>query len=151
MINLINASSSLSEPDLQDVQDRFGFTFPADFRELYLASNGGQPVKNRYRDEKGTCILHQFLPIKHAQPRLGSLEISIQRTKIEQLLLPEHLIPFAIDPFGNYYCFSTREVDFGAIFYVQMEGGSVSEENADFIAPSLNSLLAALRTKEELR
>jgi hypothetical protein len=64
MISFLNSRAPLVESDLDEVESRFGFRFPQEFRDLYLAFNGGTPEKNRFIDEKGQSIFHELLPIK---------------------------------------------------------------------------------------
>jgi SMI1-KNR4 cell-wall len=148
MINFGGTSPPLTDFDLNEVERRFGFIFPSAFRRHYLKQNGGHPDKRYFVDENGTRILHDFLPIKaSAIATLGTLETNVQRLKVERHLIPPHLVPFANDPFGNFYCFSVGEQDYGAIYWLKMEGKR--KPGGDFLSPSLDDFLAALKTEEE--
>ena len=145
MIEFSMTSCSLTESDLKEVERRFGFTFPAAIRRHYLRYNGGHPVRNRFVDENGTCIVHDFFPIKLSNaPTLGTLEDCITSVKMERSLIPAHLIPLANDPSGNFYCFSVRQEDNGSIYWVPMDGRS---KKAEYLAPSLDAFMSKLISK----
>jgi SMI1-KNR4 cell-wall len=147
MINFDHTSPPLVDSDLDEVELRFGFVFPKAFREHYLKHNGGHPDQHRLTDENGTYSVHDFFPIKTSAIRtLGTLEKCIQWLKIDQPILPSHLVPFANDSFDNLYCFSTREQDYGAIYWLKMEGKR--KPGGEFVAASLDDFLGKLRSKE---
>jgi SMI1 / KNR4 family (SUKH-1) len=147
MIKFDFTSVPLNNADLDEVEQRFSFEFPQPVRAHYLRYNGGHPDKDRFSDENGTCIVHDFFPIKiSAVSTLPTLETIIRRLKVDQRLIPDHLVPFADDPFGNIYCFSTRGHDFGAIYWLKMEGRR--KPGGEFIARSFVDLMAGLRSKE---
>jgi hypothetical protein len=146
MIEFINTSTSIVEADLDAVEQRFGFIFPCEIREHYLRANGGQPTRNRFINAERICVVHDFLPIKASViPTLKTLETHLKWLKIDQQVVPAHLVPFATDPFGNFYCFSVRERDYGAIYWLKMEGECRPE--GDLLAVSLNAFLDELKAK----
>jgi hypothetical protein len=146
MINFKYNSPPLKASDIDEVESRFGFKFPQEFRELYLQCNGGRPERDRFVDERGTCIIDEFLPIKRG--KYGPpLEDAIQHVKIDKALLPDYLVPFAIDPGGQYYCFSTRSADFGAICLYRMDGRRQGPHVIDPLAPSLTVFVGKLKSK----
>ena len=70
MIDFNYTESALVAADLDEVERRFGFRFPQEFRDFYLQVNGGRPKKDRFVDDKGTCVVDKFMPIKHGKPSL---------------------------------------------------------------------------------
>ncbi len=125
MIKFTNSRLAITDSDLSEVEQRFAFKFPPEFRAFYLGTNGGQPDLNRFVDDKGPCIVHEFLPIKHGGTGVVRLETSIQRVRVERDLLPKHLIQFAVDPGGDYYCFSIRQAELGAVIVAQRIVGAL--------------------------
>ena len=113
-------------------------------RDFYLAANGGRPEKDRFVYSEQMCTIQEFLPIKHRRKGL-TLEANLERVKS---LLPDHLIPFAVDPGGDYFCFSTRLEEFGAIFAYRMDCHDKSKATK-LLAASLTSLIGGLVTKAE--
>ena len=147
MINFINSQRPLTESELGEIEQQFNFRFPKDFRELYLHFNGGRPEKSRFIDEKGPCIFHELLPIKYGNP-LNILETSIRRVKIDNALLPDHLVQFGVDPGGDYFCFSSRESDFGSIYLYHMDRRD-SSRAIEYLTGSLNEFLRKLVVKPQ--
>jgi cell wall assembly regulator SMI1 len=146
MINFRYTESPIVAADLDEVERRFGFRFPPEFRDLYLRFNGGRPEKDRFVDDKGTCIVHEFMPIKNGKPGL-TFEHDFQQTKVAQSLLPEHLVPFAVDPGGNFYCFSTRDDEVGAIFIFRTDYFDNPKRATEYLTSSLSAFLGALTTR----
>jgi len=137
-------SVPVDDADIDAVENRFGFKFPDDLRATYKGSNGGRPIRDRLVYDHVTSVVDAFLPIKHSSSALSTMERSIQRLKIDQRLLHEHLVPFAIDPFGSYFCFSLRECEYGAIYMFRMELWEEPDKAAKLLASSLTDFLARL-------
>jgi cell wall assembly regulator SMI1 len=137
-------SVPVDDADIDAVENSFGFKFPDDLRATYKSSNGGRPIRGRLVCDNVTSIVDAFLPIKHSSSPLSTMERSIQRIKIDQRLLPEHLVPFAVDPFGSYFCFSLRESEYGAVYMFRMERWKEPDNQAKLLAPSLTDFLARL-------
>lgn len=78
--------------------------------------------------------------------RSDTLECDIQLLKVERRLLPDFLIPFGVTPGGDYYCFSSRDSDFGAIYLHFMDVHDASRTTRYLAAP-LNVFLDKLTTK----
>jgi len=143
-----HTSPKIADADLDEVELRFGFRFPSEFRAHYLVHNGGRPRRNYFIDRKRVWVVQQFLPIKQSvTSKVSTLERCIQWLNVEQALIPDHLIPFANDSFGNLYCFSTREENCGAIYWLKMEGRRKTD--GEFLSDSLDDFLKRLKTKEE--
>jgi hypothetical protein len=150
MIKFSNTKSPVTGADLDDVERRFAFRFPPEYREFYLHTNGGQPDPNRFTDAGGPCIVHEFLPIKYGGMGASTLEASVHLLKVERHLLPEHLVQFAVDPGGDYYCFSVRRDELGAVYLFHMDCYSNPNNAAEYLAGSLGEFLSKLKKKEEL-
>lgn len=131
--------------DIDEVERRFGVLLPQALREFYLQSNGGRPDRNCYEVNAEIYIINTFLPIKFAAGTRGTLERSIQWLKIERQILPENFVPFAVDPFGNYFCFSTGEVDAGVIYFVGMD--CKGEPKGVFLCSSFDKFFAELQSE----
>lgn len=131
--------------DLDAVERRFAFSFPREVREHYLQYNGGSPEKCLFQND---YVVHEFLPVKHGEH--GTLEDSIQHLKVEAPILPDYLVPFAIDPGGDYYCFSIRPQDHGAIYFFAGEFYEDTPERAvKYLARSLPEFLGSLTEDED--
>jgi SMI1-KNR4 cell-wall len=148
MIDFEHVSLPLVDADLDEVERRFDFIFPEDLRKHYLRYNGGHPKKNRFINDGRTYILHDFLPIKASKiATLSTLEKCIEWLKVDKQIIPMYLVPFASDPFGNFFCFSTQIPDFGGIYWFKIEGRRKME--GDFLSSSFNDFLNKLRSKTD--
>lgn len=140
-------SHPVSVVDIKEVEKRFGIQLPKPLKEFYLQSNGGRPDRDRYKGDGDIYIVNAFLPIKYAAGTGGTLERSIQWLKVDRRVLPDDLVPFAVDPFGNYFCFSISEVGAGAIYFVGMECKGIP--NGILLCSSFDEFLANLKRKGE--
>jgi hypothetical protein len=145
MISFKFMSLPIVPADIDEVEKRLGFVFPQEFRDHYLAYNGGRPSKDRLVHDGGTCVVDAFLPIKYGRPELSTLEQSFRRIKSTRLPLPEYLVQFAIDPGGDYYCFSIRPNEPGAIYLVHMDHHDEFQHPTEFLSSSLTEFLGRLR------
>lgn len=143
--NLIHASTPIDAAELDRVERQFGFVFPDDLRAIYAEFNGGQPIRRRLITDDDTYMVNMFLPIKHA-PASGAITIErcIQWMKIDKQIIPKDLVPFAVDSFGGFLCFSVRKDEFGAIYLYRQDGCSEPEKATKFLAPSVTDLLSRL-------
>jgi hypothetical protein len=145
MIKLTGANQSITDSDLDAVEQELGFQFPQQFRDLYLQYNGGQPErgKRRFENDEGSWIFHGFLPIRHQSGPVSILERSFYMVRVKNQSVPEFLVPFGFDDFGNYFCFSTRDTDFGAVYFCVMDARD-PRRLAKFLTGSLNEFLEKL-------
>ena len=75
--------------------------------------------------------------------KYGSLLLSdaLEDLKIVETILPNYLIPFAIDEGGNQFCFSTEYHDFAKIFVFYLD---TDINNEVYITDSFNSFISNL-------
>lgn len=146
MLNFKHSSPQVSLRDIQDVERRFGFEFPAALRDLYLHNNGGRPDRDRVYNDGGMYIVDTVFGIKSAA-RGNSLEFHIQSVKVDQPLLPEFLVPFGMNPGGDYFCFSTRDCDKGEIFIFRMDFYKDPDRGTVRLASSPEEFLKMLTKK----
>jgi cell wall assembly regulator SMI1 len=144
MLSFSGTAPPLTSADIADFEQRYAISLPSEFREHYLKFNGGQPDSYRFIDDNDALlIVNEFLPIQHG-PRSCTLEATLWRMKIDQPLLPENLVPFAVDPGGAFFCFSTCDKDCGQIYFVQMDGDPKLGSDSMCVASSLNEFLSKL-------
>jgi hypothetical protein len=67
--------------------------------------------------------------------------------KEDQNIVPEHLVPFAVDSFGGFFCFSVSANENGAVY---MFRGEERDRPARFLASSVGEFFDRLRFREEL-
>lgn len=112
---IIDTETPISIADISDIEKRFGITFPESVRNHYLAFNGGRPVKNLFLKDGEYFQIQEFLPIKHGNKDC-LFEDTYQDLVADTPEFPDHLMPIAVDPGGDYYCVSMRPQDFGSIY-----------------------------------
>jgi len=111
-----NEKEAVTGSELEEVEERFGFRFPPALRNHFLLHNGGEPRRHVLRLGERLLVVHAFLPVKHG-PKGCLFEDTCRRLRVERKVFPEHLVPFAVDPGGDYFCFSVRNEDEGAIYH----------------------------------
>jgi len=145
MVHFTETEQPLTSNDLAKVELAFGFSFPADFRDHYLRHNGGRPQKSLFKKDDTVFVVSEFLPIKYGNMLF---EDCFRDLKIEREVLPEHLVGFAVDPGGDYYCFSVRDNDYGSIWIYRGEHSDDPERAVEYLAPSLTKFLESMEPDE---
>jgi len=137
----------VTKRDLDKVEKRFNFSFPQALRNHYLRINGGSPERCLFPKDDDYCVVHEFLPIKLGE---DTLEETLQDLVIERHVIPGYLVPFAIDPGGDFYCFSIRKKDFGAIFLFVGDYFDDLDEAVVHLAKSFPVFMRQMKTEEEV-
>lgn len=102
-----NKSESITAKDIADVERKNKFIFPQEIKSFLLANNGGQPNKTIYTQNSQDYVVDFFLPIKSTE--FEDLTYSATITDLSDII-PNTVIPFAIDPFGNYFVLTKLKV-----------------------------------------
>lgn len=148
MADFIRTVQPVTTGDLTEVEREFDFLFPADFKGHYRNRNGGRPKNNLFKKDDTVFVFNEFLPIKYGKSNC-LFEDVFRDLKIEQEVLPKHLIPFGDDPGGDYYCFSVRENDAGSIWIYRGEYSDNPDRAVEFLARSLNEFVEGMVTEGE--
>lgn len=142
-----DTETPINDYDLKEVELRFGFAFPRDVRDHYLRWNGGCPDNYVYYYKETAYVVSEFLPIKHG--RQGSLfEDTMVRLKKDQEVIPDYLIPFAVDPGGDYYCFSISDNDHGRIYFFSGEDMNARKNATTRISESLKEFVSNMESDD---
>ena len=146
MANVTTSGSKqgLSANDLDEIQEQLNFRFPESMRQFYLSHNGGVPHPNCFQLDDDYWQVNEFLPIKFG--RKGSLfEDTYNRLVTEgQDFFPRDLVPFAVDPGGDVFCFRISSGDVGAIYCWVAENHATPETATVRLAESFESFLEQL-------
>lgn len=129
----------VSDSDLDIVERRINRQLPQGLRRLYLHTNGGYPERSVFVGGEDDYEVQVVLPVVHGQRTLESVYELIVLTK---QLIPPHLIPFANNSGGDYYCVDDR----GRVFFVAMDPPN---EPPIQIAASIEEFLNGMVTPEE--
>ncbi len=143
LMNLIETQSPLTDQDLKQIELQLGFLFPKDLRQHYLTFNGGRPVPNVYSTTEQFYTIHEFLSI-HDGIKGNRFEDTFQDLVLDNEHFPKNLIPFAIDPSGDYFCYSLQKDHEGEICLFQAEYYDDPKRSTQYIAKSLQHFLESL-------
>lgn len=94
---------SVAEDDLARVEEKFGTTFPEDYRSDVL--NFGLPHTSMALLD---AIVDRDLDLFEVSTFLSPDEIESDTEAWRDIGLPDHLVAFATDCAGNLFCFSTN-------------------------------------------
>ena len=86
---------------LDQIEKQFAITLPTTYKNLVKLHNGGRPRPHVLLtdDDGAERVIKTFLTV---HPTKGGIRDVYDWLKDQ---LPEKCIPFASDPFGNYFCF----------------------------------------------
>ncbi|WP_210642062.1 SMI1/KNR4 family protein [Pseudomonas sp. Tri1] len=103
---------AITPADLDHLESVIGKKLPAPFRNHYLKYNGGMPERAYWVSEDffDPIEVASFRPIAYGEPTL----LSTYQLMLKKQVLPAHLLPFADDLGGNFFCLN---LDSGAISY----------------------------------
>ena len=112
--------------DLSELEEVYGFKFPNEMKLFYLQYNGGnlkrREVCLQKEDWKSSTSFHKFYTVK------GEFENILKEVYFEDWWI-KWLIPFGHDDGGEHFCFSTRDCDYGSIYYFVSE--CIDDENPE--------------------
>lgn len=125
-LNFLYSEQPLDEYEIQRFEKEFEVTFPNNLRNLLLKFNGGvlDGKIEKYAFRTLSSINYGNYPLNDI---IDDLQITEQH-------IPREEIPFADDQGGNVFTISTREEDYGKIYYWEMD---VGEPRKNFVANSL--------------
>jgi hypothetical protein len=143
-----NSAQSLTGDVLSDVERRLGFRLPDDIRRQYLVCNGGIPEKRYYLTKQRIELgVTRFLPSRYrTSPRSRTLEEVVESLVHEKKLIPEHLLPFAENDGGDFYCLDRRDQ---SVVYYTMDDCLEPTIAAKRVADSLPKFINEMVTEEE--
>ncbi|WP_347928394.1 SMI1/KNR4 family protein [Pseudomonas helvetica] len=104
--------TAIISADLDHLESTIGKKLPPHFRNHYLKYNGGMPERAYWVSEDffDPIEVASFRPITYGEPTL----LSTYQLMLKKQVLPAHLLPFADDLGGNFFCLN---LDSGAISY----------------------------------
>ncbi|PQP03546.1 SMI1/KNR4 family protein [Pseudomonas frederiksbergensis] len=107
-----NDEATITPADLDHLESAIGKKLPTPFRNHYLKYNGGIPERAYWVSEDffDPIEVASFRPITYGEPTL----LSTYQLMLKKQVLPAHLLPFADDLGGNFFCLN---LDSGAISY----------------------------------
>ena len=105
-------SSAIIAADLDHLESFLGKKLPSLFRDHYLKYNGGTPERTYWQNDdfEEPVEISVFKPISDGE----STVLSTYQLMLEKKVIPPHLLPFANDWGGNFFCLN---LDTGAVSY----------------------------------
>lgn len=149
-IQMMDSGPSITERDIERVEQEFCIQFPADYRSFLLKHNGGRPDPSVFPIPDDlmpdqSSILDWFYGIDPTDeyndiPR----NINVFRDRI-----PADCVPIGCDPGGNQICLVVSGDEVGQLYFWDHEmeadeGEAPSYDNMALIAESIGDLLDKL-------
>ena len=132
---ILDAGEPLTPDELRNVETELGIEFPTDYVQHYLRYNGGRPMRNLFPAHGELFQVRDFLPI--ARGRVGTRLEDTLRDLRQVPGFPAYLVPFAIDPGGDYYGFNLNKSELGAVYLHSHEHMGDERRELTFLANSL--------------
>jgi hypothetical protein len=126
-----------------ELQRIFGITFPKDYLECIKDNNRGYPHPKVFYVGNNSEVFNNLLNCELDDTYGILAEYNAIKDR-----LPEKVIPFARDPFGNLICFNYRESSEPTIVFWEHETASRSKEAA--IKKVCNTFTELLNMLDEL-
>lgn len=147
-LKVVEGETPVTDEVIEGCEARLGVRLPSELRNFFKRHNGGRPIPKVFALENGDAssgsVVAWFLAI-HDGP-YENFEDYFRTFKRKAKRLPEDLIPFARDPFGNLICMKSSGTDEGAVYFWdhEEEDEKPSYANCHRIAPSISAFLDGL-------
>ena len=149
MVEVIESEHPTSSAELSSLEVKYGFKFPAEYREFLLKYNGGRPSLSKFNfmELEGSytdSLIDRFLSVYEG--KYDNFEWTLRTVKVVRQRMPSNLVPIASDPFGNLVCISVDGKDLGYIYFWdhEKEEESANYNNVFLLARSFNDFLDRL-------
>lgn len=107
---------AITSTDIDTLELAIGYKVPRPFRTHYLKYNGGSPQRTYWFSDtfEEPLEIATFKPISKAGEANASSILSTYTAMVRKQVIPPHLLPFANDWGGNFFCLNLNT---GAISY----------------------------------
>ena len=120
----------LSDNALSDISSKYQVVIPDDLKELLMIANAATPSKTRFMLKVDEKVLGAILSFNPNEKEADSFESAMN------IGFEKNIVPFGIDPFGNYICYNTTDK---SILFFDHE-----EDSLEKVASSLEEFLGML-------
>lgn len=120
----------LEKNALAKISEKYSVVIPDDLKNLLMTANAATPSKTRFMLKVNEKVLGAILSFNPGEKEADSFESAMI------VGFEKNIVPFGIDPFGNYICYHTGN---GSILFFDHE-----EDRLDEIASSLEEFLGQL-------
>lgn len=139
-MKLVEVGEKLSSKDIKEMEGELNLSFPKDYKDFLLKTNGGMPEDEF---EQGSDI-HYFYDDNEIMESYENL--------VDEELIPDEYLPIACDSFDNQILLCLGKGDnYGTIYFADAE----SEESEDSgwvlskVADSFTAFLGMLKPAED--
>ena len=115
---------------LSEMASKYQIVIPEDLKSLLKIANAATPSKTRFMFKVDEKILGAILSFNPDEKEADSFESAMN------MEFDKNIVPFGIDPFGNYICYNTEN---GKVVFFDHE-----EDTMDEIASTLDAFLEKL-------
>lgn len=128
----------VTEDDIKEAQIFLGMKMPCSLKNLFKTANGGKPSRTMIiQEDQEDLIFDSLLNVKK-----GTDESLYILYPLVRNLLPETLIPFGLDPFGNIFCIHSSDQNDDEIFLFLHDADI--NKNMIYISRSLKNFINLL-------
>lgn len=113
-----------------EIENERQISFPKDLKDLIIESNAATPSKYKFMANNSERVLGAILSFNRNEADTDSVYTALNA------ISDTNLIPFAIDPFGNYICYSLNN---NSVVFWDHERDEVT-----IVSDSLSSFLDSL-------
>ena len=129
---------AITEKDIKEVEERFGIIFPPSLREFYLEHNGDY-IKSCIFKLNGNEYMVDDMHYIKVKDR-ASVDL-IYPWQLDDGYISPSLIPFAYDPGGESYYWSTEN---GNVYFINGE----DIENPQYVCESISEFFKLMEEAE---
>ena len=123
--------------DFGEIENSMKLKLPDDFKQCVLSHNGARPTPNAIKMQSGEIfVINRLLP--------ADLESKNNIVNIARNLNSEgtiQLVPFGVDSFGNYFCFSYEGTVLNSVVFYEHESSSLPVRICDNFTEFLENLI----------
>jgi len=139
-VNFEKSGRQLSDMDFTWLEAQIGLALPPDVRAHYSTFNGGEPENYLYVTGKDRYVVQEFFSIRYGKPG-HNIEDNYRELARNEKIIPNRLVPFAIDPAGDFYCFDSVT---GHISIFRSENLPDLQKCITFLANSMSDFVEGL-------
>lgn len=108
----------LADNALSKMSSKYQVIIPDDLKDLLKVANAATPSKTRFMLKVDEKVLGAVLSFNPNEKEADSFESAMK------IGFEKNIVPFGIDPFGNYICYNT---DNGSIMFFDHEEDDLAE------------------------
>ncbi|PTM57549.1 SUKH superfamily protein [Desmospora activa DSM 45169] len=126
---------------IREMERYFGFRLPLDFVNVVKQYDGGRPVQYFFDYDRRKRVMFGELLSFNPNKKFNAVSAYGSLYEDEDIELPKELVPFALDPAGNLYCFDYSQDNIRpSVVFVDHEGS----EDVDYICDTFTDLVNKL-------